>query len=94
MITQQDVLRIQHGRNWFRQFRRLSHVLFGRDMGACWARANHDPCLDTHDAALQPARRGSHARRGCTEFRLNERGIAAIRDDRRRDHRTKKEAGL
>jgi len=25
---------------------------------------------------------------------LNERGIAAIRDDRRRDHRTKKEAGL
>jgi hypothetical protein len=55
VITQQDVLRIQHGQNWFRQFRRLSHVLFGRDIGACWARANHDPCLDTHDAYNRPA---------------------------------------
>jgi hypothetical protein len=24
-------------------------------MGACWARANHDPCLDTHDAYNRPA---------------------------------------
>ena len=45
---------LRHGRH------RLSEER--RHAGAC--RADGKPCLDTHDPALRPSRRGSHTRRG------------------------------
>jgi putative transposase len=33
-------------------------------LGKGWLPRLPENCLDTHDAALQPPRRGSHARRG------------------------------
>jgi hypothetical protein len=45
VTAQQDITGIQHRENWLRQFRQLSHLLFGCDIGARKSPTRNTPML-------------------------------------------------